>query len=789
MTAFVPAAQPAMAANPADFRAGNIISDAAFYQGDAMSEAQIQSFLNSKVPSCSAGYTCLKDFRQSTASRAADAMCSGYTGAADESAARIIAKVARSCGVSPQVIIVMLQKEQGLVASSRPSAWAWKASMGYACPDTAACDTRYYGFYNQVFMGVWQLKRYGNPPGTSKYFTWYPVGGYADVRYHPNAACGSSRVLIENKATAALYYYTPYQPNGDAMTVGYGASSNPCSSYGNRNFFYYYNDWFGTTVSPGQRAIEEKYASLGGEVGNLGQPQGAYVEQSVNGGGLVRAYANGAIAWSANRGAFVLWGDFRVYFNQNGGLAGGLGWPTSDVATIAANGGGQVQAFSGGAIVRAAGAAFHSLKEPIRGKHASTGGLAGALGWPTSDMQCTATTTCRQSFQVGRIDQSGSTARVVIPEIDAAYATVGSATLGMIVGEPSAQSAGGGGFVQAYSKGAIAWSAATGAHALTGATRTAFGASGGITGFLGWPTSASTCDASKNCTQTFQGGTIVVNAAGSASVLAGQIEALWRAQGGAKGSLGTPVGSSRWETVSGGGIVQGFTGGAVVWTSAGGAVALSGATRDAFGAAGGIGGPLGWPTSALSTLTQNGGGTVQGFQNGAITWTRASGAVLLTGEIRKAYNNRGGITGSLGWPMNSESRISANGGGSVQGFQNGAITLTKSGTSVLTGDIRAAYARLGGVTGAFGWPNGDAVAVDDGQVQPFQNGAVTNSATTGTWGISGPIRAYFNTLGGLGGTLGWPTSAQTCTSESSCSQTFQGGTIEWTASGGARLKG
>ena len=37
------------------FQAGNIISDAAFFNAGTMSEAQIQSFLQSKVPTCQSG--------------------------------------------------------------------------------------------------------------------------------------------------------------------------------------------------------------------------------------------------------------------------------------------------------------------------------------------------------------------------------------------------------------------------------------------------------------------------------------------------------------------------------------------------------------------------------------------------------------------------------------------------------------------------------------------------------------------------------------------------------------
>ena len=163
-----------------------------------------------------------------------------------ERASTIIYKVAQACGINPQVLIVMLQKEQGLVTHTWPSDWRYTIAMGQGCPDTAACDTRYYGFFNQVYGAAWQLKRYANPPGTSQYFTWYAPGNTWNVRYHPNEACGSAPVYIQNQATANLYYYTPYQPNAAALRAGYGEGDG-CSAYGNRNFFQYFTDWFGST--------------------------------------------------------------------------------------------------------------------------------------------------------------------------------------------------------------------------------------------------------------------------------------------------------------------------------------------------------------------------------------------------------------------------------------------------------------------------------------------------------------------------------------------------------------
>ncbi len=232
------------------FRPGNIISDNVFFDSSAMTEQEIQAFLEARVPSCQSGYTCLKDKLDTSRSTSADAMCAAYPGAANERASRIIYKVAQACGINPRVILVTLQKEQGLVTHTWPSDWRYTIAMGQGCPDTAACDQRYYGFFNQVYGAAWQMKRYANPPGTSAYFTWYAPGKTWNIRYNPEVSCGSSPVFVENQATANLYYYTPYQPNAAALRAGYAASSDPCSAYGNRNFYNYFTDWFGSTQYP-----------------------------------------------------------------------------------------------------------------------------------------------------------------------------------------------------------------------------------------------------------------------------------------------------------------------------------------------------------------------------------------------------------------------------------------------------------------------------------------------------------------------------------------------------------
>ncbi|MFO7690914.1 MAG: hypothetical protein R6W83_10250 [Cryobacterium sp.] len=233
------------AANSALFDPGNIISDAAFFDGQAMSASTVQNFLNEQVTSCRSGYTCLKDYRQNTPSKVAiTGRCAAYAGRSGESAAQIITNVGNACGISQKAMLVLLEKEQGIVTSSAPSSRMYRSATGYGCPDTADCDSLYYGFFNQVYSAALQFQYYAANPTR-----WNHIPGRVNaVRFHPNAACGSSEVFIQNQATAGLYNYTPYQPNARAIANMYG-SGDACSSYGNRNFWRMYTDWFGAATT------------------------------------------------------------------------------------------------------------------------------------------------------------------------------------------------------------------------------------------------------------------------------------------------------------------------------------------------------------------------------------------------------------------------------------------------------------------------------------------------------------------------------------------------------------
>lgn len=249
------------------WNAAHIIDDGVFFNSKSMSAHDIQVFLNAKVPTCDTNgtqpsghagyatradwgrangapppYTCVKDYSQAIPGYGPDAYCDhGFSGG-NFSAAQIIYTVSYWCDINPQDLIVLLQKEQTLVTDDWPWPVQYRSATGYGCPDTAACDSQYYGFFNQVAMAARQFKRYVRQPNSFN----YAANRTSFIAYNPNAGCGGTNVTIQNGATAALYNYTPYQPNAAALNNLYGTGDG-CSAYGNRNFWRLFNDWFGST--------------------------------------------------------------------------------------------------------------------------------------------------------------------------------------------------------------------------------------------------------------------------------------------------------------------------------------------------------------------------------------------------------------------------------------------------------------------------------------------------------------------------------------------------------------
>lgn len=167
----------------------------------------------------------------------------------NRTAAELIWDAGQQSGLNPQVILVTLQKEQGLITNHQNDSpeklqRALDFAMGFDCPDSSGCSQSFFpGFYFQLFGNVDSggnrylgaakslMKSFNSPSGRGPVVNGVPakvgdsitlnntLGGYDNVP-------AQSVVTLFNKATTALYRYTPHVFNG------------------NYNFVKYFNDWF-----------------------------------------------------------------------------------------------------------------------------------------------------------------------------------------------------------------------------------------------------------------------------------------------------------------------------------------------------------------------------------------------------------------------------------------------------------------------------------------------------------------------------------------------------------------
>jgi hypothetical protein len=160
-------------------------------------------------------------------------------------AAELIWDAARAHGMNPQVILVTMQKEQSLIAPVNQDRLqkALNRAMGFDCPDATGCGNLFPGFYFQLFGNVDTegnryfgsikslMKSFNTPGGRGPNRVGVPakvgdtvtigntLGGYEEI-------LASQAVTIGNRATAALYRYTPHVFNG------------------NYNFWNFFTQWF-----------------------------------------------------------------------------------------------------------------------------------------------------------------------------------------------------------------------------------------------------------------------------------------------------------------------------------------------------------------------------------------------------------------------------------------------------------------------------------------------------------------------------------------------------------------
>ncbi|CAN7237616.1 hypothetical protein LJR078_000998 [Arthrobacter sp. LjRoot78] len=252
--------------------------------------------------------------------------------------------------------------------------------------------------------------------------------------------------------------------------------------------------------------------------------------------------------------------------------------------------------------------------------------IGSGLGPATSAVVCgLANGGCYQNYQYGKIHWSPATgAHISTGAIGTAWEAQGWEN-GPLAYPASNEAKGlaGGGAYQTYQRGQIHWSPATGAHPTTGAIGTAWAAQGWENGKLGYPVSnEATGLTGGGAYQAYQRGQIHWSPATGAHPTTGAIGTAWAAQGWENGKLGYPV-SNEATGLTGGGAYQAYQRGQIHWSPATGAHPTTGAIGTAWAAQGWENGKLGYP---VSNEYANGAGSIrQDFQGGSLTWSAGSG--------------------------------------------------------------------------------------------------------------------------------------------------------------------
>ncbi len=478
--------------------------------------------------------------------------------------------------------------------------------------------------------------------------------------------------------------------------------------------------------------ILERYLAAGGPA-VLGPPLSDDAPTPGGQGAFVR-FQHGDVYWSPATGSQLVRGDILAAWLATGGATGGLGFPTTSDAPTA-GGGGYFVRFQRGDVYWSQPTGARVVVGSIRDTWLAAGGPTGFLGFPTTS-DTPAGTGAHVRFQGGEVLWSPTTGtRIVRGNILDAYRAAGGPTGSL--GFPTTSDAptpGGGGYFVRFQHGDVYWSQATGARIVLGSIRDTWLAAGGPTGFLGFPTTSDTPVPGKGAYVRFQGGDVYWSPATGTRIVRGEILNAWLAAGGATGYLGFPT-TSDAPTPGGGGYFVRFQGGDVYWSAATGPRIVRGGILAAWLATGGTTGSLGFPTTS-DAPTADGRGAFVRFQGGDVYWSPTTGTQVVRGSILSTWLAGGGATGPLGFPTTSDAKT-ADGRGYVVRFQNGDVYWSPAtGTQVVSGAMAKTYWQRGGSSSALGFPTRSSYPVSGGMRTDFERGSMTWNATSGAVAVS-----------------------------------------------------
>ena len=200
------------------FNPANIIEDSEMLNANSLNVSEIQQFLNKKG-SYLANYNTINSY--GTPKTAAEIIydaarnnydCSGVDLGSNPTEATRQAKCKKITTINPKALIVLLQKEASLIENPAPAQTRLDWATGYGCPDGNACNPYYKGFGKQVNSAALQFLAYMNEQSRYPY-----KAGQSYTFSNPyGTICNEPMTVVpQNKATAALYNYTPHVYNGN----------------------------------------------------------------------------------------------------------------------------------------------------------------------------------------------------------------------------------------------------------------------------------------------------------------------------------------------------------------------------------------------------------------------------------------------------------------------------------------------------------------------------------------------------------------------------------------------
>lgn len=279
---------PGLAAASTNYN--DLIDDPVFDNAYSMNAGQIDAFLNTFPNSCISthnGFSAPDPIGYSPST--------SFQYGGDVSAGTVISHAAQAYGISPQVIIATLQKEQGLVVGDGGNvtrngtdcgALAISASMGYNCPDTQVLTSysgfelyshngtpvtsvhntcvehaSYVGFTRQVIIATWQLTfdRHRSE-GQNNWYVNKPNWDNSDdlnLCYSGRDVAGGPYYLCPDQDSHASDPYVAhsgqYNIDGTVVTMTNGATAALFNYtphlHGQDLFTYFFTSWFGSPYS------------------------------------------------------------------------------------------------------------------------------------------------------------------------------------------------------------------------------------------------------------------------------------------------------------------------------------------------------------------------------------------------------------------------------------------------------------------------------------------------------------------------------------------------------------